>query len=69
MYNQRYDYFDNILFPSQIGFRKRYSAQHYFLVMIKKFTEAIDRGNEFGVLVTDLSKAFGCMNHPPLSLT
>ena len=34
--------------------------------MIKKFKEAIDRGNEFGALLTDLSKAFDCINHPYL---
>ena len=66
MYNQLYEYFDNILFPSQCGFRKGYSAQHCRLVVIKKFKEAIDRGNEFGALLTDLSKAFDCINHPLL---
>ena len=34
--------------------------------MIEKFKEAIDRGNEFGALLTDLSKAFDCINHPLL---
>ena len=62
MYNQLYDYFDNILFPSQCGFRKGNSAQHCLLVMIKKFKETIDRVNEFGALLTDLSKAFDCIN-------
>ena len=62
MYNQLYEYFDNILFPSQCGFRKGYSAQHCRLVVIKKFKEAIDRGNEFGALLTDLSKAFDFIN-------
>ena len=32
--------------------------------MIEKFKEAIDRGNEIGALLTDLSKAFDCLNHP-----
>ena len=62
MYNQLYDYFGNILFPSQCGFRKGYSAQHCLLVMIEKFKEAIDKSNEFGALLTDLSKAFYCIN-------
>ena len=43
-----------------------YSAQHCLLVMIGKFKETIERGNEFGALPTDLSKAFDCMNHPLL---
>ena len=64
MYNQLYEYFDNILFPSQCGFRKGYNAQHCLLVMIEEFKEAIVRGNEFGALLTDLSKAFDCINHP-----
>ena len=34
--------------------------------MIEKFKEAIDRGYEFGALLTDLSKAFDCINHPLL---
>ena len=28
------------------------------VVMTKEFKEAVDNGNEFGVLLTDLSKAF-----------
>ena len=39
VYNQLYEYFDNILYPSLRGFRKGYSAQHYLLVMIEKFNE------------------------------
>ena len=63
MYNKLYDYFDNILFPSQCGFRKGYSAQRCLLVIIEKLKEAI-RGNKFGALYSDLSKAFDCINHP-----
>ena len=66
MYNQIYEYFDNILFPSQCGFRKGYSAQHFTLVIIEKIKEAMDRGYEFVALLTDLSKAFDCINHPLL---
>ena len=40
-------------------------AQLCLLVMIKNFKEAIDRSNEYGALLTDLSKAFDCINHPP----
>ena len=65
MYNQLYEYFDSILFPSQCGFRKGYGAQQCLLFMIEKFKEAIDIGNEFGALLTD-PKAFDCINHPLL---
>ena len=63
IYNQLYQYFENILFPSQCGFRKGYSTQHCLLVLIEKFKEAIDTGNKFGALLTDLSKAFDCLDH------
>ena len=43
-----------------------YSAQHCLLVMIQKFKEAINIGNEFAIFLTALSKAFGCINHPLL---
>ena len=63
IYNQLYQYFENILFPSQCGFRKGYSTQHCLLVLIEKFKEAIDTGNKFGALLTNLSKSFDCLDH------
>ena len=63
MYNQLYSYFDNILFPNQCGFRKWHSAQQCLLVMREKFKESIDKGHQFGTLLTDLSKAFDCIDH------
>ena len=52
MYNQLSEFFDNVLFQGQCGFLEEYSAQQILLVMIKKFKEAIGRGNEFVTLVT-----------------
>ena len=66
MYNQLYDYFDNILFPSQCGFRKGYSTQYCLLVTIEKFKEAINTGNELSALLTELFQAFDCTDHPLL---
>ena len=63
IYNQVYHYFENILFPSQYGFQKGYSTQHCLLVLIEKLKEAIDTCKKFGVLLTDLSKAFDNLNH------
>ena len=31
--------------------------------MLEKFKEAIDKGNQFGARLTDLSKAFDCTDH------
>ena len=64
--SQLYNYFENILFPSQCGFRKGYSAQYCLIVMTEKFKEAIDRGDKFGALLNYLSKVFDCINHPLL---
>ena len=63
IYNQLYEYFHDKLFPSQCGFPKGYSSQCSLLVMTEKFKESIDKGNAFGALLTDLSKAFDCINH------
>ena len=51
------------LFPSECGLRKGHSTQHCLLVILEKFKESVDKGNEFGVLLTDLSKAFDCIDH------
>ena len=56
IYNQLYQYFENILFPSQCGFGKGYSTQHCLFVLTEKF-KATDTGNKFGALLTDLSKS------------
>ena len=55
-YNQLYDYFDKILFPSQCGFRKEYSSQHCLLTMLENFKKSADNGNKFWALLTDLPK-------------
>ena len=53
--------FENILFPSQYGFRTGYSA-----LMTEKVYEAIDRGDKFGAILTDISKVFNCINYQVL---
>ena len=40
-----------------------YSTQHCLLVLIENFKEAIDTGNRFGAVLTDLSKVFDCLDH------
>ena len=48
---------------NQCGFRKGFNSLYCLLVMLEKFKEATDRGNQFGALLTDLSKAFDCIDH------
>ena len=57
------DFFDTILSKYQCGFRKGHGAQHCLIALLEKWRESIDRGLEFGILLTDLSKAFDCLPH------
>ena len=57
-----YTYFDKFFVKHQRGFRKGYNAQHCFLVMIEKIKEARDKNKVCTLVLTDLSKAFECLN-------
>ena len=63
LYKQLSKYFGSLLATDQCGFRKGFSPQYYLLVMFEKFKEVIDRGNQFGALLTSLSKSFDCIDH------
>ena len=47
----------------QCGFRNGYSTQQCLLAMLEKWRSAVDNKKTFGVLLTDLSKAFDCLSH------
>ena len=53
----------NALSIFQCGFRKKYCSQHALIAMIEKARKILDKGGTFDALLTDLSKAFGCMTH------
>ena len=57
------DYFDRIFLKYQCGFRKGHSPHHCLVYMIEKIKEAIDNNYGFDAVLTNLSKAFGCINH------
>ena len=63
MYNQIYPYFDTLFCKFQCGFRKGFNAQHCFSAMIEKWRKTLDKGGEKGTVLTDLSKAFDCIDH------
>ena len=63
LYNQSSKCFDSLLANKQYRFRKGFSSQYCLLVMLEKFKEVIDRGNQFGTLLTDLSKTFDWIDH------
>ena len=63
IYDQINDYFHLLFSKLQCGFRKGFNAQHCLLVLIEKCREVLDKRGYAGVLLTDLSKAFDCINH------
>ena len=63
MFAQTSSIFDNFLPRQQCGFRKGYSTQQCLLALLEKWKRAVDSGQIFGALFTDLSKAFDCLDH------
>ena len=56
-------YMQRFLSPYLCGFRKGYNTQHCLLAIIESWRKALDKGYVAGALLTDLSKAFDCINH------
>ena len=63
LYKQLPKFFDKILSKYQCGFRKGFNSQCCLATMLEKWRETIDKGDCFGALLTDLSKAFDCILH------
>ena len=63
MQNQIYPYLNKIFSKYQCGFRKGFSAQHCLIAMIEKWRQSLDSGGQAATVLTDLSKAFGCIDH------
>ena len=62
MFAQMSSFFDNFLSKQQCGFRKGYSTQQCLLALLEKWKPAVDSGQMFRALLTDLSKAFDCLD-------
>ena len=63
MYNEISQYIEKYLSPSLCDFRKNQSTQHCLAVLVEKWRKAIDHKQHAGGILTDLSKAFDCLNH------
>ena len=63
MYDQILLYMNNHLSNYLCGFRKGYSTQYCLIAMLEKWKKALDNHKNAGALLTDLSKAFDCLNH------
>ena len=63
MQNQMHPYLNQILSKYQCGFRKVYNAQHCLMAMIEKWHKFLHIVGHAGALLTNLSKAFDCIDH------
>ena len=62
MFSQMSAYFDKIFSKYQYIFRKGCSTQQCLLALLEKWKTVVDKGKVFGALLTNLSKAFDCLN-------
>ena len=63
MYRDIELYMQKCLSPKLCGFRKGYSTQHALIAMIEMWKKALDKNENAAAVLTDLSKAFDCINH------
>ena len=63
MYKQIHRYIDKYLSPYLFGFRKGHSTEQCLTVMLEQWKKALDQKKYVGAVLTDLSKAFDCINH------
>ena len=63
MYKAIATYMEKYFSPFLCGLRKGYSAQDCLIVMTEKWEKAIDKKENAGAILTDLSKAFDTLNH------
>ena len=66
LYNELSSYFEDIFSDYQFGFRKGISAQQCLITLIETWKKYLDNKESFEALLTDLSKAFDCVNHERL---
>ena len=63
LYSQIETFIENKVSHNQCGFRKGYSVQYCLIKMLEKWKPALDNKKHTGAVLTDLSKAFYCINH------
>ena len=63
MQNQIYPNLNKIFSKYQCGFRKGFSAQHCLIAMIEKWRQSLNSDRQAAAVLTDLSKAFDCIDH------
>ena len=63
MFTQISIYIEEHLSPYLFGFRKGHSVEQCLMTMLEAWKRALDRKKCVAAVLTDLSKAFDCLNH------
>ena len=63
MFEEILKYMDIYLSPYIFGYRKGHSTEQCLIPMIEMWKKAMDNKGDAGSVLTDLSKAFDCLNH------
>ena len=63
MFSEIYKYIDQYLSEKICGFRKGFNSQYTLISLIEKWKKAVDNKGVSAALLTDLTKAFDCLNH------
>ena len=63
MFNEISLYIDKYLSPYLFGYRKGHITEQCLVVMTELWSKALDNKKSAGGILTDLSKAFDCLNH------
>ena len=63
IYDEINDYFQPLFSKLQCGFRNEFNVQRGLSGLVEKCREVLDKQGYVGILLTDLSKAFYCINH------
>ena len=63
IYDQLYEYIENLLNQLLCGFRKAHSTQHPLFRLLQKWQNIFDSGKFISTLLMDLSKAYDCLRH------
>ena len=61
--NHFYPYLNKFFSKYHGGFRKGFSAQHCLIAKVEKWRQSLDSGGQAAAVLTDISKAFDCIDH------
>ena len=63
MHSQMHDFMKSKLSIFLCGFQELMNAQNCLTYLVETWRKGLDNSNKYGVLLTDLSKAFDCLPH------